>query len=125
MKKTKEIVTAYMNDVWVNRNVEALDKYISTKVFIQHNPNLDNGKDALKNFLPYLFGTIMPHGTWEVKRVIAEDNMVVVHSLVIAAPNHKGTAVVDIFRLEDDMIVEHWDLSHDVPETTKSGNPIV
>ncbi len=125
MNTAKKIVTAYMNDVWVNRNVAAVDKYISHKELIQHNPNLDNGKEALKNFLPYLFGTIMSQGTWEVKRVIAEDNLVAVHSLSIAAPGHKGTAVMDIFRVEDDKIVEHWDLSHDVPETTKSGNPIV
>ena len=125
MNAAKKIVTAYMNDVWVNRNVDAVDKYISAEEFIQHNPHLDNGKEALKAFLPYLFGTILPQGTWEVKRVIAEDDLVAVHSLAIAAPGHKGSAVVDIFRVAGDKIIEHWDLSHDVPETTKSGNPIV
>ncbi len=125
MKTAKEIVMNYMQEVWVNRRVEAVDRYVSSQTFIQHNPNHDNGREALKQFLPYLFGTIMPQGTWEVKRVIAENDLVVVHSLAVAAAGHRGTAVVDIFRVADNQIVEHWDLSHEVPDTTKSGNPIV
>ena len=36
-----------------------------------------------------------------------------------------GMAVVDIFRVEEGKIVEHWDVTTDVPEQTASGNPIV
>jgi predicted SnoaL-like aldol condensation-catalyzing enzyme len=41
------------------------------------------------------------------------------------APAALGMAVVDIFRVEGDKIVEHWDVTTDVPEETVSGNPIV
>lgn len=44
MNTAKKNFTAYMNDVWVNRNVAAVDKYISDKELIQHNPNLDRRK---------------------------------------------------------------------------------
>ena len=125
MQNAKEIVSAYMQEVWVNRITEALDTYISADTFIQHNTHLDNGLEALKNFLPHLFSNIMPEGKWEVKRIIAEGDMVVVHSLAKPTPHALGMAVVDIFRLEDGKIVEHWDLSMDVPESTASGNPIV
>ncbi len=122
---TKELVSAYMADVWVNRKVEAVTKYVSADTFIQHNPHLDNGLEALQGFLPHLFNNLMPEGTWTVKRIIAEDNMVVVHSLAKPNPAALGMAVVDIFRVEAGKIVEHWDLTADVPETTVSGNPIV
>ncbi len=125
MISAKDLVTDYMNEVWVNRKTEALSKYVSTDTFIQHNPHLDNGLEALRGFLPHLFDNMMPEGIWEVKRVIAEDDMVVVHSLAKPTPAALGMAVVDIFRIEGDKIVEHWDLTSDVPETTKSGNPIV
>lgn len=125
MQSTKELVVAYMQEVWVNRNAEAVSKYVSSDTFIQHNPHLDNGLPALEGFLPHLFNNIMPEGTWEVKRVIAEDNMAVVHSLAKAIPDALGMAVVDIFRVEGGKIVEHWDVTTDVPEKTVSGNPII
>ncbi|MGB0523384.1 MAG: nuclear transport factor 2 family protein [Flammeovirgaceae bacterium] len=125
MANAKELVMAYMEDVWVNRNVAAINNYVSADTFIQHNPHLENGLTALANFLPHLFNNMMPEGTWEVKRVIAEDNLVVVHSLAKATPHALGMAVVDIFRVEGNKIVEHWDVTTDVPEKTVSGNPIV
>lgn len=125
MMNSKELVSAYMEEVWVERKVEAVDKYVSAEQFIQHNPHLENGVEALKGFLPHLFTNLMPEGTWEVKRVIAEGDMVVVHSLAKPNPNALGMAVADFFRVEDGKIVEHWDLTTDVPEHTASGNPIV
>lgn len=125
MQSPKELTIAYMNEVWVNKNTEYLHNYISTTKFIQHNPHLDNGFEALKNFLPHLFKNIMPDSIWEVKRVIAEGDMVVVHSLVKPTPQALGMVVVDIFRVEDGKIVEHWDVTADVPEKTVSGNPVV
>ena len=125
MQNAKELVSDYMNEVWVKRNVNALEKYISADAFIQHNPHLDNGLEVLKGFLPHLFNNLMPEGIWEVKRIIAEDNMVVVHSLAKPTPAALGMAVVDIFKVENGKIVEHWDVTTDVPETTASGNPIV
>ena len=114
-----------MIDVWVNRKIEKIDDYISSETFIQHNPHLEDGIDALRNFLPHLFNNMMPEGTWEVKRIIAEDTLVAVHSLAKASPEALGMAVVDIFRVDGEKIVEHWDLTTDVPESTASGNPIV
>jgi len=125
MQSAKALVTAYMNEVWVNRNTAAVSKYISADTFIQHNPHLDNGLAALAGFLPHLFNNMMPEGTWEIKRIIAENDLVVVHSLAKATPEALGMAVVDIFRVANDKIVEHWDVTADVPETTVSGNPIV
>ena len=125
MQNSKELIVNYMNDVWVNRNLENIDHYISSEQFIQHNPHLDNGLEALKNFLPHLFYNLMPEGIWEVKRVIAENDMVVVHSLVKPSPEALGMAVVDIFRVNKGKIVEHWDVSTDIPEKTVSGNLII
>ena len=125
MQNAKAIVSAYMNEVWVNRNIEAISKYISEEQFIQHNPHLDNGLAALQEFLPHLFNNLMPEGSWEIKRVIAEQDLVVVHSLAKPTPAALGMAVVDIFRVAGQKIVEHWDVTTDIPEKTVSGNPIV
>jgi len=124
MKTAKQIVTDYMEAVWVQQDINQVDTFIADDL-IQHNPNLPNGKEALKNFLPMLFYDLMPNLTWQIARTIAEDDLVVVHSLATTPAMPKGMAVVDIFRVANDKIVEHWDVSHNVPDETANGNPVV
>ncbi|MEM1322283.1 MAG: nuclear transport factor 2 family protein [Bacteroidota bacterium] len=54
------------------------------------------------------------------KALVAEEDMVAVHSRAKPSPAAPGMAVVAIFRVADGKIVEHWDVN-----TTVSGNPIV
>jgi predicted SnoaL-like aldol condensation-catalyzing enzyme len=82
--------------------------------YVQHNAQAANGLQAVKDF----FGSTGAVNV-EVYRMIAEGDLVVVHS------NYKtwNSAVVDIFRLNDDgKIIEHWDVLQQVPEKTVSGN---
>ena len=94
-------------------NLDAFDDLIAED-YVQHNPQADNGLDAVKDF----FRPVGPVDV-DVYRVVAEGDLVVAHS-------HYKTfnmAGVDIFRIGDDgKIVEHWDVLQEVPETTASGN---
>jgi predicted SnoaL-like aldol condensation-catalyzing enzyme len=58
----------------------------------------------------------------EFKRFIAESDLVAVHSHLIPAKGARGTAVIDIFRLENGKIVEHWDVLQEVPEQAANQN---
>jgi predicted SnoaL-like aldol condensation-catalyzing enzyme len=94
-------------------DVDAFDDLI-VKDYVQHNPQAGNGLQAVKDF----FAPVGPVDV-DVHRVIAEGDLVVVHS------NYKAfnMAAVDIFRLNDDAkIIEHWDVLQPIPETTASGN---
>jgi hypothetical protein len=44
------------------------------------------------------------------------------HGNVANEPGTRGIALVDMFRIQDGMIAEHWDILQDVPETTANGN---
>jgi predicted SnoaL-like aldol condensation-catalyzing enzyme len=94
-------------------NTDAFDELIVDE-YVQHNPQAGNGLQAVKEF----FAPVGPVDV-DVHRVIAEGDLVAVHS-------HYKTwnmAGVDIFRLDDDgKIIEHWDVLQQVPETTASGN---
>jgi len=56
-----------------------------------------------------------PKSRSEIKRVIADGDLVVLHVHSVREPGQRGRAI-DIFRLENGKIVEHWDVVQDIPE---------
>jgi predicted SnoaL-like aldol condensation-catalyzing enzyme len=60
-----------------------------------------------------------PNLRLDIKRVIAEGDIVVTHSHLDLEPgnaSNPGRALADFFRLEDGKVVEHWDVIQDVPD---------
>jgi predicted SnoaL-like aldol condensation-catalyzing enzyme len=119
--ENKKYVTDFYILAFVKKQVEeAFIKYVG-ETFIQHNPNIPDGKEASIKFL----GKILkdnPQATITIKRVIAEDNLVAVHSHLKRNAEDRGRAVIDIFRVEQGKIVEHWDVFQPVPETASNNN---
>jgi predicted SnoaL-like aldol condensation-catalyzing enzyme len=56
-----------------------------------------------------------PDGTLEVKRIVAGDDTVAVHSHVRQRPDEPGVSVVHMFRFEGDRIAELWDIVQPIP----------
>ncbi|NUP30269.1 MAG: SnoaL-like domain-containing protein, partial [Streptomycetaceae bacterium] len=56
------------------------------------------------------------------KRIIAEGDLVAVHSHYVNYPGDRGSAILDLFRVRNGKIVEHWDIIQAVPETSANGN---
>jgi len=63
-----------------------------------------------------------PKSRSEIKRVIADGDLVVLHVHSVREPGQRGRAIVDIFRLENGKIVEHWDVVQDIPEKAANDN---
>ncbi|HEY3684434.1 MAG TPA: ester cyclase [Streptosporangiaceae bacterium] len=57
-----------------------------------------------------------------VTKLFAEDDFVIAHTHGIRVPDQPGTAIVDIFRLENAKIVEHWDVMQPIPENSANPN---
>ena len=57
-----------------------------------------------------------PHKEFTIKNVIAEGDMVAVHSHVVLIEGEKGMAAVHMFRFKDNKIVEMWDCGQAIPE---------
>ncbi|MGB3315947.1 MAG: nuclear transport factor 2 family protein [Albidovulum sp.] len=85
--------------------------------YIQHNPLVADGRDGLLGFVEFV-GTIDPKVTSTIHRVIAEGDLVVVHSEV---DFYGPKSILDLFRIEDGKIAEHWDVIQEVPAETASG----
>ncbi|GAB2698557.1 nuclear transport factor 2 family protein [Nocardia thraciensis] len=60
-------------------------------------------------------GVALARATQDVVRVVADDTLVAVH--IRLTTDGGETAIVDLFRLEDGLVVEHWDVVQPVPAT--------
>ncbi len=93
---------------------EAYSKFVGVE-FRHHNPFFEGSAESLKAGME-ANALQNPGKVLEVKRVIADGELVAVHSHVQQKPGESGAAVVHIFRFENGRIVELWDLGQPVPE---------
>jgi predicted SnoaL-like aldol condensation-catalyzing enzyme len=99
---------------------QAVAQYIAPN-YRQHNPNALDGPDGVIAFATsYLKDN--PELTMDFKRIIAEGEYVVIHSHQKRNPKDRGDAVVDIFRVQDGKLVEHWDVIQPVPANSANRN---
>lgn len=103
-----------------HRPVEAMDRYVGDK-YIQHNPFVANGKKPFIDFFVEFYKK-HPKAKTDIKRILGDGDLVVVHTHSMVDDNDKGRAVVDIFRIENGKIVEHWDVSQNIPEKSANEN---
>ena len=89
--------------------------------YIQHNPGAPDGIEGFKGFLAFLKEKF-PNSKSEIKRVFAEGDYVILHVHAVREPGTRGRAIVDIFRLENGKIVEHWDVVQPIPEKPANTN---
>ena len=122
-QKNKETVLAYYNMAFNDKKpAEAAEKYGGPH-YIQHNPQAPDGFEAFVEFVEG-FAEQFPQMSVDIKRAVAEGDLVVTHSLLKTSPEDRGTAAVDIFRLEEGKVVEHWDVLQPVPESAANDHPM-
>jgi predicted SnoaL-like aldol condensation-catalyzing enzyme len=86
---------------------------------IEHNPRVPAGPNGLREFLGRMPATGQPP---KILTVIADGDYVMlrVHA---QRPQGPGMQIIELFRLKDGKIAEHWDIMQVVPESTASGAP--
>jgi predicted SnoaL-like aldol condensation-catalyzing enzyme len=120
-RQNKAIVRDFGELAFNHRQPErAAAKYLAPD-YRQHSPMATDGAPAFIAFVKSITAS-HPDLRFEFKRFIAEGDLVVVHSHFVPASGARGSAVVDIFRLADGKIVEHWDVSQEVPEKAENQN---
>ncbi|MDP8992822.1 MAG: ester cyclase [Actinomycetota bacterium] len=121
VEQNKQVVLAYLEQALnAKQPAEAVDAYVGPR-YVQHNPQVADGPEAFIEFASG-FTRQFPEMRVDVRRVVAEGDVVVTHSLLTVGPEDRGTAAVDIFRLEEGRIVEHWDVLQPVPESAANDN---
>lgn len=114
--ENKEIVLKAMNELFHEKDSAAIEKYWHED-YQQHNPSMINGHEGLRNLLPFLASDFK----WQPGIIVEENDIVITHSLVHGW-GPVPVIVVDIFRLEDGKIAEHWDVVQEETPAANSAN---
>jgi predicted SnoaL-like aldol condensation-catalyzing enzyme len=120
LEANKKAVREFYDAVINKKDFEAATKYMGRR-YRQHNPLVADGPAGLKEFIEFL-KTNFPDARSEIKRAFAEGDYVILHVHSIRPPHMRGRAIVEIFRLENGKIDEHWDVIQEIPETSANPN---
>jgi steroid delta-isomerase-like uncharacterized protein len=120
-QKNKEIVQSFYNAVFIRHDLSGLDECMRDD-YIQHNADVPQGKAGFIKFFKETFRAI-PDFKYTLKKMVAEDDIVMAYSTTTgrhtggawlgkpATGNKLNFDVVDIFRVQDGKIAEHWDVA--------------
>ncbi|MEM0999427.1 MAG: nuclear transport factor 2 family protein [Bacteroidota bacterium] len=112
----KATVRALMEQVLMRGgDLQRVDEFIAEE-YIQHNATVADGRDAFKE---KLFAPDRKLWYDEIVLQVGQGNFVA--TLSKASFGEQAYAQVDIFRLENGKIVEHWDNAEPVPEVNVNG----
>jgi predicted SnoaL-like aldol condensation-catalyzing enzyme len=102
-----EIVIAFATAAFVNFDVDVARSLLKPD-YIQHNPTVPTGAEPVLGFIPALKDSGI---TVETHRIIAEGNFVVLHNTYRNAAAFGADTLIgiDVFRVEDGKVAEHWD----------------
>ncbi len=116
MSSNSDLVREAMTAFFVNRDVTALDRYWAPD-YAQHNPQMPDGTAALAPAIDMLPDDF----TYEIGTIAGEGDIVFVHGRYTnMAPT--PMIAVDIFRVVDGKIVEHWDVLQTIPPASRNDN---
>lgn len=116
----KQTVIDFYDKAINQKDFEAAKVHFGNR-YTQHNPMAADGPEGLKAYIDYLKAN-KPKYRGEIKRSFADGDYVILHVHVKADENDRGMAVVDIYKMENGKVVEHWDVIQPVPEKALNDN---
>lgn len=120
LETNKALVQAFYQKALNERNADAADGFLGD-TYKQHNPLIEDDRAGLRKYLNCIIENFAQANNKGVS-VFADGDFVILHVHRVRTPGTRGDAIVDIFRVEDGQIVEHWDVIQPIPETASNGN---
>lgn len=120
LESNKKAAMAFYDASINQKDFVAASQYLGAD-YKQHNPTAKDGIEGLKAFIDFLKAKF-PHQHGDIRQVIAEGDLVVLHVHSTRDDGTPGRAIVDIFRLEHGKVVEHWDVIQDIPAQGANAN---
>lgn len=120
-EKNKTIVLEAFDTLFNKRDYLAAERFWSPD-YIQHSAHIEPGRNGLFNLIKGLPRTLK----YEPGVIVAEGDFVIVHGRFSDFGLPVNWIAADIIRMQDGILVEHWDVIQDevAEEQSKSGNPM-
>jgi predicted SnoaL-like aldol condensation-catalyzing enzyme len=120
-EKNKALVLKAFDTLFNKPDYVAAEKYWSPH-YIQHSANIAPGREGLFNLIKSLPPTLK----YEPGTIVAEGDHVIVHGRFSGFGQPVNWIAADIVRINDGVLVEHWDVIQDeaTREQSKSGQPM-
>jgi predicted SnoaL-like aldol condensation-catalyzing enzyme len=117
----KKLVSSAMHELFVTRDAAKAVRLYFGKPYLQHNPMIPDGAEDL----PKIVASLPANFKYEPGVIVADGDLVMIHGLYTGW-GPKPLVTVDIFRVKNGKLVEHWDvMQENVPASqTKSGRPM-
>ncbi|GGB23725.1 nuclear transport factor 2 family protein [Mucilaginibacter rubeus] len=117
----KKIASTAYQRIFGDLDTSAVDEYMS-KNFLQHNPTIADGPEGVKALVKMLISKGISHQKIEFKHIVADGDIVILHSRYEMAG--KESRFIDIYRLENGKLAEHWDAMMQMPDRRANNNPM-
>ena len=119
--RNKALVLEAFNTLFNKRDYEAAERFWSPN-YIQHSAHIAPGREGLFNLIKSMPRTL----EYEGGMIVADGDLVIVHGRFSGFGAPVNWVAIDILRIEDGVLVEHWDVIQDeaTQEQSKSGRPM-
>lgn len=121
LEETRALVTEFARLFYTERDVETAFARFVAEDYIQHNPSIPDGRDAAVAMLVPKFST--PGASFEIQRILVDGDLALIH-VKASFPGNPVAAVADIYRIEGDRVVEHWDVLQRMPDEVANDHPM-
>ena len=120
-EKNKALVLDAFDTLFNKRDYQAAAKFWSPN-YIQHSAHIEPGREGLFNLIKSLPPTLK----YEPETIVAEGDFVIVHGRFSGFGQPVNWIAADILRIENGILVEHWDVIQDeaTKAESKSGLPM-
>jgi predicted SnoaL-like aldol condensation-catalyzing enzyme len=121
-EKNKKIVVDFYQRLFGDKDITAIDDYL-VENYIQHNPGVADGRQAIKDIAVKWLAN-QPKSKVDFQKIVADGDLVVLHIKTKSFTSVRDASLIDIFRVKDGKIVEHWDIMQEVPEKAANAHPM-
>jgi len=117
----KALVLEAFDTLFNKRDYAAAERFWSPE-YIQHSAHIEPGREGLFNLIKSLPPTLK----YEPGTIVAAGDLVIVHGRFSGFGAPANWIAADIVRIQNRILVEHWDVIQDeaTEEQSKSGNPM-
>ena len=119
-QSNKALAKALVEDILMGKNPSKITQYISAEHYHQHNPGIKDGLSGIVEAVEYLTEQNNMFTYTKIHKVLGEGDFVLTVSE--GEWNGKSQVFYDLFRIENNLAVEHWDVIQEIPSEGLANN---